>query len=739
MSASLDAIGALAAAWLAFARERAEIGFFVLVPLAVAAAGLRFVRRGRGAPHLQSALALAALLLLALPVERLVPAAWIPRRVAAALGPLSFGPLPPSLRDARPAPIAGRAEEHRSAVSDAAAPLPAEHVAPPARTSVATGLFAAWSAIVGALLLRLAWCHRRTRAALRRATPLPASGLPLPAAELARRARLVSLPPLVVSDELPAPSTCGVLRPVVVLPPGLRESAGDEGTLFVLLHELAHVRRRDPRLALVERLVRIAAFFHPTSWIAGELLARERERACDDAALSALPLAARPACAEALLQVIERSRRHAPAAATALALSRGGRAVKNRLLRILDPTPAASRMTARARCAAGAAASVLLVALAARASAPATSPQAAPAAPRPDAPSVQLVTLDTLRADHATVTAVRAGIDWLLRHQEEDGHWSAAAFDARCKDATCTGHGDAKYDVGVTALAAEALLGVGDEKLRPAATRALDWIVAQQDGKSGLIRTPGPPSSHAHYEHVYATLALVDAAGLEPVARWKEPAKKAVDYLLRARNPYRGWRYGVSDGDNDSSLTGLIVVVLAGAHTAGVVVAPLTDELKGGLAYLDEMTEPTTGRTGYQQKGGFTARAIEAMERFPAQSSECLTAISLNARLSVAGAGDALVQKQIALLAAQPPKWDEKGATTDFYYWYFATRGLMLAGGDAWTTWKTGVAAELVAHQSKQGDGAGSFPPADAWSGIGGRVYATALNLLTLEICARSR
>ena len=408
--------------------------------------------------------------------------------------------------------------------------------------------------------------------------------------------------------------------------------------------------------------------------------------------------------------------------------------MKRRLLRIVDPTPAASRMTPRARLAAGAAAAALLVALAARGAPPLAARVAPPPAQEPPAAAAP-------RAADATVEAVRAGVDWLLRHQEEDGHWSAAAFDARCKDATCTGHGDAKYDVGVTALAAEALLGVGDEKLRPAATRALDWIVAKQDPKSGLIRTPGPPSTHAHYEHAYATLALVDAAGLEPVVRWKEPARKAVDYLLRARNPYRGWRYGVCDGDNDTSLTGLIVVVLAGARTADVADAPLADALKGGLAYLDEMTDKTSGRTGYQQLGGFTARTVEAMERFPATSSESLTAICLNARLAVAGAGagDALIQKQIALIGATPSKWDEKGATTDFYYWYFATRGLMLAGGDAWTAWKTGVAAELVAHQSKQGDGAGSFPPADAWSSIGGRVYATALNLLTLEICARPR
>src|SRR5262249_35090741 len=102
-------------------------------------------------------------------------------------------------------------------------------------------------------------------------------------------------------------------------------------------------------------------------------------------------------------------------------------------------------------------------------------------------------------------------------------------------------------------------------------------------------------------------------------------------------------------------------------------------------------------------------------------------------------AGDALVAKEVALIVAQPSKWDERGQSTDFYYWYFATRGLMLAGGDAWTAWKPAITAELLAHQSKQGDGAGSFPPVDAWSATGGRVCAPAIDLLALEICARSR
>ena len=86
--------------------------------------------------------------------------------------------------------------------------------------------------------------------------------------------------------------------------------------------------------------------------------------------------------------------------------------MKRRLLRIVDPTPAASRMTPRARLAAGAAAAALLVALAARGAPPIAASVAPPSAQEPPAAPAAVAP----RAADATVEAVRAGVDWLLRH-----------------------------------------------------------------------------------------------------------------------------------------------------------------------------------------------------------------------------------------------------------------------------------------------------------------------------------
>jgi beta-lactamase regulating signal transducer with metallopeptidase domain len=778
---SAASIEAIASGWLEFMGERAVAGLLAL-PVVLLAWGLT---RRRASPHLTSALLVLALAPLALPLERLVPSGLVPRPLAAAFSSWRFGevahrssaatPQPrPADREAREEPSrreskpGGRATgasrpSNPATMEEAEEPLGASGFTP------ATALFAGWLAVVAFLLARLAFDLRRTRSALRRARPLPIGEWPLAPSKLARCAGFSRLPPIVESRELPAPSTCGVLAATVVLPPGLKAELGDEGLRFVLLHELAHVRRRDPLLALLERLVRIVWFLHPTAWLAGSQLARERERACDDAALAAIPASARGACAEALFRVVERASGGAPVRGAALALTSGGRAVKERLLRIVDPAARfAARMSLLGRAAFGLCVAALLLVLAAlvepqaaTAAEPqgvttaeprkvtAAPPQAAAPAPPPVADSKPNPAIGGANGGAAAppadpaLAALHGGVAWLLRHQENDGHFSAAGFAARCNDPACSGKGEANHDVGVTALAAEALMGAGGEgEGSRAAARALDWLVKLQDRK-GFIKLAGKPSSHQNYSHVLATLALVDGAGVEAGGRsespFKEPAQRAVDWLVAARNPYRGWRYGVSDGDNDASLTGLIVYVLAGARTCGLEVD--REALRGGVTFLDEMTDPESGRTGYQQRGGAPARTAEAMAKFPAQSSEALTAVAMNARI---GAGEqvassAALKQGLLLLAARLPEWDEAKGTIDYWYWYHGTRALFLLSGGHWSAWKKAVVAALTSHQSTQGDGAGSFPAVDAWSSEGGRVYATAINLLTLEICNRDR
>jgi beta-lactamase regulating signal transducer with metallopeptidase domain len=82
--------------------------------------------------------------------------------------------------------------------------------------------------------------------------------------------------------------TIGVWRPRIVLPPGWRAWESDK-LRSVLLHELAHVHRRDPLGRLVVGLVPCVYWFHPLAWLLPRRAAELAEIAADAAALRSLP------------------------------------------------------------------------------------------------------------------------------------------------------------------------------------------------------------------------------------------------------------------------------------------------------------------------------------------------------------------------------------------------------------------------------------------------------------------
>ena len=85
-------------------------------------------------------------------------------------------------------------------------------------------------------------------------------------------------------DRVRAPITVGMRTPRVVVPTEA-ETWPDDRLERILVHELAHVRRRDNTWNLVGRIACAAYWFHPLVWYAAHRLRVERERAADDAVL----------------------------------------------------------------------------------------------------------------------------------------------------------------------------------------------------------------------------------------------------------------------------------------------------------------------------------------------------------------------------------------------------------------------------------------------------------------------
>lgn len=107
------------------------------------------------------------------------------------------------------------------------------------------------------------------------------------------------------SSRVRSPCLLGLFRPVLVLPTGLHRELTRGELKLVLLHELAHLRRRDLALNWVLAAVEVFHWFNPIVWTISRRIREEREEACDAHALTAEPAAQR-AYGEVLLKLIER-------------------------------------------------------------------------------------------------------------------------------------------------------------------------------------------------------------------------------------------------------------------------------------------------------------------------------------------------------------------------------------------------------------------------------------------------
>ena len=227
----------------------------------------------------------------------------------------------------------GPATPHESPAGEIAS-LAAGH-----RGVLAVVLAAAWLAGAALMLAQLARELRRV-ARLHR-EPAPAAWV-AELRRLARRGRLAAVPALVVAD-VASPQVVGLRRAVLIAPRGFGARLPAAERKAVLLHELAHVRRRDFGWNLVQRVALALLWFHPAAWVLHARLARERELCCD--ALAVRHGASPTALARALVRLAEGAARPGLAMAIARRSELGARV--HRLLGV-ESAPASGGMRAAA-------------------------------------------------------------------------------------------------------------------------------------------------------------------------------------------------------------------------------------------------------------------------------------------------------------------------------------------------------------------------------------------------------
>ena len=204
-----------------------------------------------------------------------------------------------------------------------------EHITLPQTLGVSleSWILPLWAAGVLVFTLRLAWAGGHASSLRRRGTkaepPLESimAGL---AERLGVRQKLLVL----MSSVAEVPSVVGWIRPVILLPAAVVTGLTRQQLESLLAHELAHIRRYDYFVNILQMVIETFLFYHPAVWLVSERIRDERELCCDDLAVRS--------CGDALsyaraLAQLEKLR----APATSLVMGSTNGPVYNRIQRLL--------------------------------------------------------------------------------------------------------------------------------------------------------------------------------------------------------------------------------------------------------------------------------------------------------------------------------------------------------------------------------------------------------------------
>ena len=194
-------------------------------------------------------------------------------------------------------------------------------------STLETWALPAWSLGVLLFSVRLVWGCRQVSLLRRRGEAANASLLAT-IAGLGARLGLYRPVRVLITSASDGPSVVGWLRPVILLPSATLLGLSTQQLEAVLAHELAHVRRYDYLVNLVQTLVETLLFYHPAVWWTSARIRHERELCCDDLAVR---LCGDPVCYARALTRLERLRVMTPS----LAMGSTGGSMLYRVQRLL--------------------------------------------------------------------------------------------------------------------------------------------------------------------------------------------------------------------------------------------------------------------------------------------------------------------------------------------------------------------------------------------------------------------
>ena len=321
------------------------------------------------------------------------------------------------------------------------------------------------------------------------------------------------------------------------------------------------------------------------------------------------------------------------------------------------------------------------------------------------------------------VAEIYLGLVWLAKAQSRDGSWDAQAWG-----------GGKPYNVAMTGLALLAFHGAGYTaergQFKETVRRGLRWLASHQ-------RADGSFPWTTFYEQGIATMAVAEAyamSGSPPVGRM---AQRAVDYVCELQPDHGGYRYGgaVPRGEGDMSVTGWQIMAIKSAQCAETLDVP-EQAIERARTFLSNAARDY----------GASSYIISS----PSPGSLAVSSVGMICRIFTERDGDLDDEINAAATTLLSKETDKgtaiyggatKELTRNLYYTYYSALAMYQAGEEHWRLWKRSYYDPLrLAMVRTRNDPRGRYirgswdPAKYKWAKRGGRIYATAMAVLSLEV-----
>jgi hypothetical protein len=325
--------------------------------------------------------------------------------------------------------------------------------------------------------------------------------------------------------------------------------------------------------------------------------------------------------------------------------------------------------------------------------------------------------------------AVEEGLKWIIRHQLSDGSWRFRHHQSGC-DGRCGDEGKIDSPPAATGLALMSLLGAGytheQGPYRAEVLMGLNYLSSEDNhrrnrGVHGI--SLGGSGAKPMYSHAIATIALAEALAMTGDEKYREVVEGAYKFIITAQHKRGGWKYR-PQAAGDMSVTGWMMMAIKACESAGVKPDPEAKQL--AKQFVDSLAFGDGIRYGYE----IGARGdIKPAERD--RKPSCTAIGNLLQMYFGREKEHPAVSGACRFLA------EAKSSDSDIYFNYYAHLVLHHARPPEWKQWNQTVRDRLVQRQQKNGHERGSWFFPDLHGNVGGRLYTTAMAVMTLEVYYR--